>query len=174
MGAGVSMWRRRNQKGSDMGKVGAIWTMLANCEEWLGGAVVVADGEGYEAIPAAYLSDVSYTGSCEVLYKATSLGDVTGDARGWLELGEDEQAWAVAQVMAGGEGAHYAAAMARIDAAPELEPYREIILYDWPEGAEHWAWVAAAPVAEIVAWCEGIREDERLQALEDKLTEDLD
>ena len=61
----------------------------------------------------------------------------------------------------------YDAARARIDATPELEEYRDLILYDWQEGAEHWAWVAAAPVQEIVDWAESIREDERVQALEE-------
>ena len=66
----------------------------------------------------------------------------------------------------------YDAAVARIDATPELEQYRHVLLYDWLEGAEHWAWVATAPLAEIVTWCESIVEDERLQALWDKLTEE--
>jgi len=139
--------------------------MLANCETWLGGAVVVEDGAGYEAIPGAYLSNGSYTGSRDVLYRATNLADVTGDARGWLELSESEQNWTVAQVMAGDEASHYDLAKMRIDDTPELEPYRDVILYDWPEGAEHWAWVATAPLATILDWCKGIRENER--ALED-------
>ena len=35
---------------------------------WLGGAVVVTDGDGnYEAIPGAYLTDASYGGPREVV-----------------------------------------------------------------------------------------------------------
>ena len=63
--------------------------------------------------------------------------------------------------------AQYDAASERIDNTPELEQYRDIILYDWQEGAEHWSWIARAKTEEIVAWCESIRKDERLQALED-------
>ena len=42
----------------------------------------------------------------------------------------------------------------RVEAEPELEAHRDTILYDWPEGEEHWEWVCAAPVSEIVEWAE--------------------
>lgn len=69
--------------------------------------------------------------------------------------------------------AEYDAAKARIDATPALEPYRDVILYDWSEGAEHWAWIAKARVAEIVDWAEGIRKDEAVDKPEEEVTKDL-
>ena len=48
----------------------------------------------------------------------------------------------------------YDDAKARVDASPELEAHRDTILYDWPEGEEHWQWVCTAPVAAIVDWAE--------------------
>lgn len=68
--------------------------------------------------------------------------------------------------------AEYDAMVARIDSTPELEQYRDILLYDWQEGAEHWEWASTAPLAEVIDWCEGIRKDEALQTLEDSLKED--
>jgi hypothetical protein len=47
-------------------------------------------------------------------------------------------------------------ARARVDATPELDAHRWVILSDWPEGAEHWEWVSSAPVAEIVDWANAI------------------
>ena len=44
----------------------------------------------------------------------------------------------------------------RVDSTPELEPYRDTIMYDWPEGDEHWQWVATTPVQEIVDWAETV------------------
>ena len=47
-------------------------------------------------------------------------------------------------------------AQKRVDDTPELQPYREIIFYDWIEGNEHIRWVATAPIREILDWCETI------------------
>lgn len=44
----------------------------------------------------------------------------------------------------------------RFTAHPELEQYRDVIFYDWPEGDEHLEWIAAAPIAEIVDWAETV------------------
>ena len=52
---------------------------LKNCETWTGGAVVVKDADGYAAIPGAYLNDISYTESREVVYKIASLHDFGDD-----------------------------------------------------------------------------------------------
>ena len=52
---------------------------LKNCETWTGGAVVVKDADGYAAIPGAYLNDISYTGSREVVYKIASSSDFGED-----------------------------------------------------------------------------------------------
>ncbi len=64
----------------------------------------------------------------------------------------------------------YEKATKRIDDTPELEQYRDIILYDWPEGEEHWEWVAEAKLEKIVEWCESIRKDEALTKLEESVT----
>ena len=52
---------------------------LKNCETWTGGAVIVKDADGYAAIPGAYLNDISYTESREVVYKIASLHDFGDD-----------------------------------------------------------------------------------------------
>ncbi|MBC7234242.1 MAG: hypothetical protein H5T69_00250 [Chloroflexi bacterium] len=58
----------------------AVIEALEHCEKWTGGAVVVADGEGrYEAVPGAYLSDISYTGPREVVWRVAYLSDVAGN-----------------------------------------------------------------------------------------------
>lgn len=40
----------------------------------------------------------------------------------------------------------------RVDQSEELRPHKEFIMADWPEGAEHWQWVAEATVEEILDW----------------------
>jgi len=55
----------------------------------------------------------------------------------------------------------YGKAERRVNETPALGPYRDVILYDWPEGDEHWQWVQTAPVAEIVDWAETIESQEK-------------
>ena len=50
-------------------------------------------------------------------------------------------------------------AKARYSTTPQLAAYESIIFADWPEGDEHWRWIASAPVAEIVAWAKTIEAD---------------
>lgn len=50
----------------------------------------------------------------------------------------------------------YALAVRRVNETPELDARRDVILYDWREGAEHLQWVATAAVSEVVAWADGI------------------
>ena len=57
----------------------ALEKALKNCETWTGGAVVVMEADGYAAIPGAYLNDISYTESREVVYKIASLHDFGDD-----------------------------------------------------------------------------------------------
>jgi len=45
----------------------------------------------------------------------------------------------------------------RVNASPKLSQYRDTIMYDWPEGNEHWRWVINAPVTEIVDWAESVK-----------------
>ncbi len=44
----------------------------------------------------------------------------------------------------------------RVEHTPELAAHADTILYPWSEGEEHWRWVVAAPVAEIVEWAENV------------------
>jgi Arc/MetJ-type ribon-helix-helix transcriptional regulator len=50
----------------------------------------------------------------------------------------------------------YDQARQRVDNTPELQPFEDTIFYDWPEGDDHWKWVATAPVPEIVDWAETV------------------
>ena len=61
----------------------------------------------------------------------------------------------------------YEAAAKRIDDNTELEQYRDLITYDWGDMEAHWRWVASAPIAEIIEWAQGIREDEEAQKREE-------
>jgi len=56
----------------------AVFEGLRNADTWLGGAVIVKNGEGYDAIPGAYLTDASYTGSCEAVYEIENSRDCLG------------------------------------------------------------------------------------------------
>lgn len=46
----------------------------------------------------------------------------------------------------------YDAAAKRVADDEELSQYAEYIMADWPEGEEHWTWVATAPREEIIDW----------------------
>jgi len=49
----------------------------------------------------------------------------------------------------------------RIHDNPELEEYRDLLIENlWDNQDEHLDWVATAPISEIVAWAEDIRQDE--------------
>lgn len=58
-----------------------------------------------------------------------------------------------------GEKSPYETAAARISATPQLEPYRETILYDWPEGEDHYTWAATCDLAELLDWAEAVTTD---------------
>ncbi len=52
---------------------------LGHVGRWMGGVAVVTDGDGgYDAIPGAYLNDISYTGAREVVIQINDLADVCG------------------------------------------------------------------------------------------------
>lgn len=53
-----------------------------------------------------------------------------------------------------GEVTLYDRAAARVDASPALAPHRDFILADWPEGDDHWRWVATATERDILSWVE--------------------
>jgi hypothetical protein len=58
--------------------VWAVLDCLQNAQNWMGGAVVVKDGNEYEAHPGAYMNDISYTGSRDVVFTVTDPADVLG------------------------------------------------------------------------------------------------
>jgi excisionase family DNA binding protein len=49
-----------------------------------------------------------------------------------------------------------ACARERVRSTPALDAHADTILYDWPEGDEHWQWVFTADVDEIVDWAETV------------------
>jgi len=54
----------------------------------------------------------------------------------------------------------YDLAAMRIVKTPELEPYREVILGDWPEGEDHHIWAATCPLHELLGWARVVRGEE--------------
>ncbi len=62
----------------------------------------------------------------------------------------------------------------RVENTPALTAHRETILYDWPEGNSHWAWVTTAPVAEIVDWASMVESMEREFELTDEPEAQID
>ena len=60
-------------------KLNATIEAVENADRWMNGAVVVVDENGdYDAIPGAYLSDTSYTGSRNVVIDLSNGLDDTG------------------------------------------------------------------------------------------------
>lgn len=49
-------------------------------------------------------------------------------------------------------GNWYELAERRVQDTPSLAMHRAFIMADWPEGDEHWEWLATAPIEEIVDW----------------------
>lgn len=57
---------------------------------------------------------------------------------------------------------NYEPAAERVENEPTLYQYKDLLLEtDWHNEAEHLDWVATADIAEIVDWCETIREAEQ-------------
>jgi hypothetical protein len=48
-------------------------------------------------------------------------------------------------------------AIRRIEQTPQLQSYRDLILYGCPEGDERWRWIATAPLPEVLAWVRSVR-----------------
>jgi len=48
----------------------------------------------------------------------------------------------------------YEQARRRVQDTPQLAEHEAFILADWPEGDDHWRWVATAPMAEVVDWAQ--------------------
>jgi len=68
----------------------------------------------------------------------------------WVEANPSE----VERLRRGTMTTAFDTARERVRNTPKLAPHEEFILADWPEGDEHWQWVAEAPVEEIVSWVE--------------------
>jgi hypothetical protein len=56
----------------------AYFRALRNAEKWAGGSVVIKTQTGYDAIPGAYLNDINYTGSRDVIETIDYSGDIIG------------------------------------------------------------------------------------------------
>ena len=67
----------------------------------------------------------------------------------------------------------YGKAEKRVNETPALEPYRDVILYDWPEGDEHWEWVQTATTRDILLWAEPILEDWEILGEMDAMEEEV-
>ena len=48
----------------------------------------------------------------------------------------------------------------RVNSHPELEPYRDVIFYDWDDEG-HLEWIATAPSGDIVDWAQVVAEELR-------------
>jgi hypothetical protein len=51
----------------------------------------------------------------------------------------------------------YEDAMARVRSSDSLAKFEDYIFQEWPEGDEHWIWIASADEAELLSWAESLR-----------------
>jgi len=77
--------------------------------------------------------------------------------RGGKSTSESKQVAARANGKHGGRPSLRDKAEQRVTNSPGLQPYRDTIMYDWPEGNEHWRWVLTAHISEIVDWAETVK-----------------
>lgn len=60
-------------------KSNAVLEALRKAQDWIGGAVVVKNDDGsYEAYPGAYMNDISFSGSRNVVFTVENACDVLG------------------------------------------------------------------------------------------------
>lgn len=53
-------------------------------------------------------------------------------------------------------------AMRRVEGAPKLQAYRDVLLdYDWCDGKDHSQWIATAQEREILDWAQTVQEQEQ-------------
>lgn len=76
--------------------------------------------------------------------------------RGGKKKSEDKTKAAQSNGRLGGRPSLRTQAEKRVSASPKLSKFRAVIMYDWPEGNEHWRWVLKAPVSEIIKWAETV------------------
>jgi hypothetical protein len=63
----------------------AVAEAIRESQHWMGGAVVVRDGDAYYAYPGAYMSDISYTGSRNIIWRCPKSGKLDGAMRRLLK-----------------------------------------------------------------------------------------
>jgi hypothetical protein len=51
----------------------------------------------------------------------------------------------------------FAQASLRIEQTPELQPFRDVILYDWEKGRAHYLWAAECDLDELLSWARTIQ-----------------
>jgi hypothetical protein len=54
----------------------------------------------------------------------------------------------------------YDQAEQRVTNSDQLMPYYAVIMYDWPEGDEHWQWVIDSPDDVILDWVQSVGHDD--------------
>lgn len=64
----------------------ALAEAIRESQHWMGGSVVVQDGGAYYAYPGAYMGDVSYTGSRNVVARFTEPCTINGALRRLLRV----------------------------------------------------------------------------------------
>lgn len=68
---------------ADQGLIDAIEKAIEGLDReypWMGGAAIVVDEDGdFDAIPGAYLNDISYTGSRDVVVLYNDIYELVGD-----------------------------------------------------------------------------------------------
>lgn len=72
--------------------------------------------------------------------------------RGGKSTSDAKRAAAIENGKRGGAPTLRDRAEQRVNNSPKLMPYHDTIMYDWPEGNEHWRWVLTAHVEEISDW----------------------
>jgi len=77
--------------------------------------------------------------------------------RGGKSTSESKQAAARMNGQRGGRPTLRDRAEQRVTNSPRLIEYHDTIMYDWPEGNEHWRWVLTAHISEIVDWAETVK-----------------
>lgn len=58
----------------------AVLEAVRKASNWMNGSVVVKNDDGsYEAFPGAYMNDISFSGSRNVVFTVTNAADILGD-----------------------------------------------------------------------------------------------
>ena len=78
----------------------AAFEALNKQRQWHDAALVMFDDGSFDAVPSAYLTDISYGLRANVVSSSVlpPLWEITGDERLWSDLAPDEQQWCAKQV----------------------------------------------------------------------------